>query len=194
MLGYALAFERNLVFFFALLVPLVLSVLYSVRSRGVQRVTGTRRLKDGLLVKNLVISLGWSLIPFLVGLYFLQVPAALVFLSPFIFMRLMENTVFFDERDVAADTKYGTRTIPAVFGERATARVLNLLDSLSIVYLLAAVVFRLLPGSALPLLVFPLYSFGYRLLLRRANENVVRDLVADGEYILWMPVILLGKV
>ena len=194
LVGYVLAFGQNLYFFFALIVPLVLSILYSVRSRGVQRITGTRRLKDGLLVKNLVISFGWSLIPFLVGLYYLQVPEALVLLSPFIFMRLMENTIFFDIRDVPADVRYGTRTVPAVFGEKVTSRVLNLVDSLSIIYLVAAVILRLLPGVALPLVVFPLYSFCYRLLLRRANENVVRDLMADGEYILWMPVILLGKI
>lgn len=193
-LGYILAYERNLYFLGALVLPLVLAVLYSVGSDKMKRITGTRRLKEGLLVKNVVISFGWSLIPFLVGLYYLAAPVSLFALAPFIFMRLMENTIFFDERDVKGDAQYGTRTIPSTFGEKTAGRVMLGFDVLSAVYIGAAAALSLLPSFALLLLVFPVYSVVYRHLANGSNANLMRDLVADGEYILWMPVILLGKI
>lgn len=193
-LGYILAYERNLYFLAALVLPLVLAVLYSVGSEKMKKITGTRRLKEGLLVKNLVISFGWSLIPFLVGLYYLAAPLSLFALAPFIFMRLMENTIFFDERDVEGDVRFGTKTIPSTFGDRTAGRVMLGFDLLSAVYVAAAVAFSALPSFALLLVVFPVYSIAYRRAENSSNANLVRDLVADGEYVLWMPVILLGKI
>ena len=194
LVGYLLALERNLYFFFALLVPLVLSVLYSVGSSKMKKVIGSRRLKDGLLVKNIVISFGWSLIPLLVGLYYLDFSLALALLAPFIFMRLMVNTIFFDVRDVDADRMYGTRTIPSVFGQRVTNHALTGLDLASLAYILTVVAFSLIPAYALALAAFPFYSLAYRTASRSSDSNTIRDLVADGEYVMWMPVILLGKI
>ena len=193
-LGYLLAFERNLYFFLALLAPLVLAVLYSVGSSRMERILGSRRLKEGLLVKNLVISFGWSLVPFLVGLYYSDITLSLALLAPFIFLRLMVNTVFFDVRDVEADKMYGTRTIPSVFGSKATDRTLLGLDIASLGYVVVAVAASLLPAFCLGLAIFPFYSLAYRRASNHSNMNLVRDLVADGEYIMWMPVILLGKI
>lgn len=192
--GYALALERNFYFFAALLLPLFLSIVYSVGSRRMERTIGVRRLKEKILVKNLVISFGWSLIPLLVGLYYRNVPLALLVLSPFIFLRFMENTIFFDVRDVEGDIAYGTRTIPSAFGEPATSKILNVLDSVSLVYMTLAIATALLPVLSFPLAIFPLYSFAYRRASTEANANVIRDFFADGEYVLWMPVILLGKI
>jgi 4-hydroxybenzoate polyprenyltransferase len=193
-LGYGLALLRNTYFFLALLVPLALSILYSVGSGPMQKLTGARRLKDGLGVKNVAIALGWSLIPFLVGLYYLSVPIALLLLCPFIFMRLLVNTIFFDARDVKADALYGTRTIPSVLGEKVANRVMSLVDVACFVYVVVICAFGIFPSYSLTLAVFPLYSFTYRYLAKRTDQNVIRDLVADGEYLLWMPVILVGKI
>ena len=60
----------SLVFFVALLVPLALSLLYSVGSKRLIRFIGTQTFKQQLLLKNVSIALGWSLIPILVGFYF----------------------------------------------------------------------------------------------------------------------------
>ena len=193
-LGYILALARNFYFFAALLIPLALSFLYSVGSSGLRRVTGAGRFKESFLVKNLVISFAWSLIPFLVGLYYLQIPLALVLLSPFIFLRLMVNTVFFDVRDVEADKLYGTKTLPTALGEKSTGRILAVLDLVSLGYMISIVLLSLLPNYALALAVFPLYSLAYRARAKDLDPNTIRDLVADGEYIMWMPVVLLAKI
>jgi len=85
-LGYILALFRNLVFFGALLLPLVLALAYSVGSKRAKGTFGISRLKDVILVKNLTISIGWSLVPILVSLYYLLFPPSIFVLFPFVFL------------------------------------------------------------------------------------------------------------
>ena len=115
-LGYSLALLRNFVFFGALLLPLFLALVYSLGSGSLKRVFGISRLKEGLVVKNVAISFGWSLVPVLVGLYYLELPLAVFALMPFIFLRLMVNTIFFDQRDVEADKAIGEASLHAKLG------------------------------------------------------------------------------
>lgn len=195
-LGYALAAMRNLVFFAALLVPLLLALAYSVGSNRLARLTGFKRLKDTLLVKNVAISFGWSLIPVLVGLYFFSVPYALYALAGIIFLRLLVNTILFDVRDTEGDRKFGVRTVPTVFGQGRAFFLIAVFDSLSAVALLLLVLAGALPIYALALLFFNVYSFCYRAIARRPgiNLNVICDVIADGEYLLWGPVIYIGRL
>ena len=192
--GYAFALLRNLVFFAGLLVPLVLAVAYSVGSERMGRVLGMSRLKEGLFVKNLTVSIGWSLIPILVGLYYLQLPAVIVALCPFVFLRLIVNTIFFDVRDVEADAAYGVRTIPVSLGTDASQKLMNVVDLSSGLYLALLVLLGVLPGFAGLLILFTPYSFAYRYFSRRSSRHwdSLRDLAADGEYILWGFVTYLG--
>src|SRR5271165_5077949 len=133
-IGYVLAATVNLVFLGALLIPLVLAVGYTIGSKKLVSLIGAKRLKDKLLVKNLVISFGWSLIPALVGLYYKSVPITLLAFAPFIFFRLMSNTVFFDLRDVRADSEFGVRTIPVVYGSTRSYTLMTIFDVLSVAY------------------------------------------------------------
>ena len=45
-IGYVIAFFTNLVFFFALIVPLVLALVYSIGSKKLTVLIGAKRLKD----------------------------------------------------------------------------------------------------------------------------------------------------
>lgn len=195
-LGYLMAALRNPYFFVALLAPLVLSLAYSVGSRRLVKVVGATRLKDKLLVKNIVTSFGWALIPFLVGFYYLSFPAPLLLLAPFIFLRLMANTILFDVRDVSADVQFGVKTVPGVYGLSASYRGMALVDLTSAAYLLVLVASTALPLYALTFLALPVYSFVYRQVSRRANADLDRlcDLVADGEYLLWGPLLYIARI
>ncbi len=196
LVGYSLALLRNLVFFSGLLVPPLLVVLYSVGSDRMKWLLGISRLKEGLLVKNVTISFGWSLIPVLVGLYYLELPAAIMLLAPFIFLRLMVNTIFFDQRDVEADVAYGVKTLPASLGIQGSWKVMDALDVVSAAYLLALVGTGVLPTFVALLTIFTPYSILYRLYARRSSkhEDSVRDLAADGEYILWGVITYFGHI
>jgi 4-hydroxybenzoate polyprenyltransferase len=193
-LGYAIAITVNLIFFAALLVPLAFSVLYSVGSKRLVGVIGVAKLKDKLLVKNLFVSLGWSLIPVLVGLYYLRFEEVLLVMGVFIFMRLMVNTLIFDVRDVEGDRAEGIRTVPVTFGEAATYRAMAAIDVVTLAYLGAALWFALLPPAAAVLGVLPFYSLGYSVLARRpkASLGFICDVLVDGEYLLWGPLMYIG--
>lgn len=194
-LGYLLAFFRSIFFFSGLLLPLLLALAYSVGSKRMKDRIGVSRLKEATLVKNLTVSFSWSLVPFLVGLYFLQLSAAILALAPFIFLRLMVNTIFFDQRDVDADASFGVRTLPVTMGIAASSRVMDALDLASGAYLACIVVSGLVPVFTGGLLVFVPYSFAYRLYARSGrHRDSVRDLVADGEYLLWGVVTALGRL
>ncbi len=195
-LGYLIAATVNLLFLVALLVPLLLAVAYTVGSKKLVTLIGAKRLKEKLLVKNVVISLGWSLIPLLVGLFYQSVPLVLVGFAPFIFLRLMSNTVFFDLRDVNADRDFGVRTIPVAFGTTNSYRMMSLFDALAALYVIALALLHFFPTYCLVLISLPVYSLVYRWASQRpgANLGVLCDFVADGEYLLWGPVMLFGKI
>ncbi len=185
-IGYTLAFLRNLIFFGALLVPLALAMAYSVGSRRTKGASGATRLKDVTIVKNVTVAVGWSLVPVLVSLYYLAYPPSIFALVPFVFLRLMANTIFFDQRDVEADAKFGVRTLPVKMGMKASSRVMDLLDLASGAYIILAVALGQLPLFAGALLVFVPYSFAYRQYAKGGrHKDSARDLAADGEYLLW---------
>jgi 4-hydroxybenzoate polyprenyltransferase len=194
--GYIIAFFSNLIFFFALIFPLILALVYSFGSKKLMGLMGVKRLKEKLLVKNIAVSFGWSLIPVLVGLYYQSLPLLLLSFSPFIFFRLMSNTVFFDLRDIEADNAYAVRTVPVVYGKSRAYSVMNLFDALSAIYIVSLIAIEFFPAYTLIMVVLPIYSVGYRFLSTRPNANVnhLCDIVADGEYLLWGPVLLIGKI
>ena len=195
-IGYLLAATVNLVFLGALLIPFVLALTYTIGSKKLVSLIGAKRLKDKLLVKNLVISFGWSLIPVLVGLYYKTVPIVLLAFAPFIFFRLMSNTVFFDLRDVRADSEYGVRTIPVVYGSGLAYRLMTIFDFVSAAYVFLLIAIHVFPAFTLVMILLPAYSLLYRWISQSpgANLGFLCDFVADGEYILWGPLLFFGKI
>ena len=194
--GYILASMRSFYLLVALILPLLLALGYSMGSKRMSKAFGISRLKEGLLVKNLTISLGWSLIPLLVGLYFLEAPLSVFALSSFVFVRLMVNTIFFDVRDVETDTKFGIRTLPSAIGMNATSKTMEVLDVGSAALVTAFAATGLLPQAMFWLVVFTPYSFTYRWFSSRlpGRQDALRDVAADGEYVLWALVATVGQV
>jgi len=120
----------------------------------------------------------------------------LLLIAPFIFLRLMLNTIFFDVRDLEGDKANGIRTLPVAFGRVRSFRAMAVLDLLSSLYLAGLVGLAFLPTYALILILLPVYSSLYRWLAssERAMIGFLCDVVADGEYVLWGPLIYLGKI
>ncbi len=195
-IGYFLAILTNIPFFLALLAPLALAVAYSVGSKKLVRVLGVKRLKEKLLMKNVVISFGWSLIPVLVGFYYAQFGLMIIALAPFVFLRLMESTIFFDARDTQGDKVNGIRTIPTVYGFLRSFTIMDVVDLVSGIYLIALISIGVLPLYASIMLAFPIYSGIYRILALRypSRMNFLCDVICDGEYILWGPALVLGRI
>jgi 4-hydroxybenzoate polyprenyltransferase len=194
LLGYVFALTVNFIFFVALLVPLAFSFAYSVGSQRLVGVIGVAKLKDKLLVKNLFVSLGWSLIPVLVGFYYLRFGIVILVMGTFIFLRLLVNTLIFDVRDVEGDRAQGIKTVPVVRGAAETYRIMAVIDVAALVYIAAVVALGLLPLAASILGILPLYSLGYSFLARRpkADLGFICDVLVDGEYLFWGPLMYIG--
>ena len=196
LIGYVLAATVDWVFFLALLAPLLLSLLYSVGSERFVGLIGAPNLKQKLLMKNLTISLGWSLIPLLVGLYFGGFNVPLLLLCPFIFFRFMTSTVIFDIRDAEGDKENGVRTVPTELGVRRSFDLVGALDAASAAYIVGLLVSGLLPAYCLTLLTLPVYSTVYRIAARKNASNLgfICDVVCDAEFLFWGPLIYLGNI
>lgn len=196
LLGYALAATVSWIFFLALLAPLALSLLYSVGSKRLVGLIGTKTLKQKVLLKNVSISFGWSLIPILVGFYFGAFGLPLFLLSPFIFLRLMTNTIVFDIRDTEGDRENAVKTLPTELGVPRSFDVVGAIDAISAAYLVLILVAGLVPSYAVTLILLPIYSTIYRGLAMQSNANLgfICDVVADAEYVLWGPLIYIGKI
>ena len=194
--GYVLAATVSLIFLGALLVPLALAVTYTVGSKKMVHLIGAKRLKDKLLIKNAVISFGWSLVPLLVGLYYRNITLALVAFVPFIFFRLMSNTIFFDLRDVRADREFGVRTAPVVLGMSFSYKLMNSFDISSAVIIAFLIATRIFPVYSAIMILLPAYSLAYRWVSQRPGSDLsfLCNFVADGEYLLWGPLLILGKI
>ena len=194
LLGYGFALTVNYVFFAALLVPLAFALAYSVGSKRLVRVMGVAKLKDKLLIKNLFVSLGWALVPVMVGFYYLKFEQAVLLMGVLIFLRLMVNTLIFDVRDIEGDKAAGIRTVPVVYGADATYRVMASIDALALAFLAAAVGLGLLPAPAAVLGALPAYSLAYAFLAKRqkARLSFICDVLVDGEYLIWGPLMYLG--
>src|SRR5208282_2314434 len=113
-----------------------------------------------------------SLIPILAGLYFGGFDLPLLLLGPFIFLRLMTNTIIFDIRDTEGDRENAVKTLPTELGVTRTFNVVGIIDALSAVYLVVLLVAGLVPQYAVTLLLLPIYSAIYRGFAMQSNANL----------------------
>ncbi len=196
-IAFAIAFLTNLIFFAALLVPLILSYLYNVGSKRFVPIIGVSRLKEKLLVKNIVVSAGWGLAALLTLLYYLgPFSATVLIIFAFITLRLFVNTVFCDIRDVKGDAETGIKTLPIVLGVRRTRFLLIIINTLSGLFVLLAIFAGLLPPMAHIVNLVTLYAYYYILksFSPKANMAYLTDFVADGEGLVMIPLAILGKM
>ncbi|MBI2185047.1 MAG: UbiA family prenyltransferase [Thaumarchaeota archaeon] len=179
-----IAFNRNLLFLAALFAPLILSYFYNIGSKKFVGVMGASRLKEKFLIKNIAVSAGWALIPFLVLLYFgAGVSPAVPVVFIFIFLRVFINTVFCDIRDVDSDRAANIRTIPLMVGIRKTKLLLLGVNTFSGLLVFASTLGGLLPPMAYVVNLVTLYGYYYLLRSFKPNVNMkyLCDFVAEGE-------------
>lgn len=169
-----------------LLLPLVAVLLYSfpVVPRPLARWLGFRRLKDILVIKNVVVAA-----TFATTLTLAPVPmggaaagSTLVAFWLFFFIRFFINSIVFDVRDEHGDRLKGIRTLPVVMGARPTLRLLHGLNLALGVFVLAAPVLGWAPPTFAVLAVGTPFAMGYlRRLAGPGSPHFLCDVVADGE-------------
>ncbi|WP_297093207.1 UbiA family prenyltransferase [Thermococcus sp.] len=172
------------------LFPIIAGVLYSVRLHPEYP-----RLKDITGVKNVIIAVTWAngtaFLPYLVaGNVGLQKVFMIYY---FFFMKSMINTMLFDVRDIEGDRMNGIQTIPVKLGLEKSRRLLLLMNSTFLPWLVAAYVLGCF-GHYLPVLVFAvLNGYGYILYFAREGYKPGKalDLWVDGEWFYTLPIAML---
>lgn len=166
----------------------LLSFLYSKFFKGLT--------KNILGFKNFTVSFLWTLfVPFLTVYYSypLNVSVFLIFL--FVFFRLFIHEAFFDIKDIESDKREKLLTFPIFLGKEKLINTLNVINIFSIFPIILGVYFNLFSSYSLILFLTILYSMYY---LRQAkcaeyDQNFLYNVIGDGEFILWIFYIFLGK-
>jgi len=132
---FLLTVQRKLVVYPVVLVSI--GILYSFRlipwysaSQGFH----FRRLKEFVLVKNLLVAALWGCSLFILPAIFMDVPIRFthptIALMMAIAVSTFSNTMFNDVRDIVGDRIAGNTTIPTLLGTRATYAILMLINLL----------------------------------------------------------------
>ncbi len=91
------------------------------------------RIKELPLVKNLVVAFLWALSIFLIPIFLLDIsisnPIIIGFLIAAVAVSTFNNTLFNDIMDIIGDKISGTPTLPALFGNSVSYRVLYSLNA-----------------------------------------------------------------
>ncbi|WP_255194417.1 UbiA family prenyltransferase [Natronobeatus ordinarius] len=183
-LGYlvaiALAIAWGLPLAGFLVLPLLVVLLYS-----------TLQLKQVFLVKNLVVGAAWGVIPLGVGVYFGDLwRLEILFLAAHVGAMITVAAVIFDVKDIEGDRAEGIRTVPNVYGPRATRIVSQAANVAVAVGVVAFVVAGALPASFLVLLSFHGYVGGYVPFATPERTPLFYGFVVDGEHVFLAVVVL----
>jgi 4-hydroxybenzoate polyprenyltransferase len=173
----------------AALLPLAAVLVYSFPflPGAVARRVGFARLKEVLVVKNVVVAGTLAATPTLLVLA--EAPGAarapLAATAAFLFGRWWVNTVTFDLRDEQGDRAGGIRTLPVVLGRARTLRLLHAANALVGAAALAAPLFAPVPATFALLACGTPYTWAYlRALEAGGDEHFLCDVVADAELLL----------
>jgi 4-hydroxybenzoate polyprenyltransferase len=172
LLATGLAVARNLPRAEFTAVPLLVALLYSLKAKRI------------LLLKNFLVGASWGLIPLGVGTYFGRLwTIDVLFLAVHVCVMITLAAIVFDIKDIEGDRAAGIRTVPALFGPRAT-RVLtqtgNALAGAGVVALVAAGVLR---PEYLVVLAVHFYVGAYIPFATPERTPLFYGFVVDGEHV-----------
>ena len=172
------------------LFPIVSGILYSVRVSPKYP-----RLKDITGVKNIIIATTWAngttFLPYLVagGVEVWKV----LLIYYFFFMKSMINTIIFDVRDIEGDRINGIRTIPVVLGFERSRKLLILLNSTFVPWLILAYSLGYFREYIQVLIFAVINGYAYILYFTRKGYRPGKalDVWVDGEWFYTVPLALL---
>jgi 4-hydroxybenzoate polyprenyltransferase len=165
-----------------------LGIIYSIFLKDV-----TKRI---LGFKDIMTALPYALLVIFMALFYsAPITFAVVLVTIFYFIRMFINTTFFDIKDIKSDKNTGLRTLPVILGKENTRLFLLILNFLSAIPILVGIYQKVLPLYSVALLVTIIYALSY--LNKRklfTNQTTLYNVVVDGEFIFWLPYLLIGKI
>ena len=164
---------------FAILViffPFFIGLVYSIKIANF-------RLKDIICIKSISVALAWAavgtFIPVIVHSFDYLIISLIFY---FIFVKLFINTVLFDIRDIEADILNNVITLPVFLGVNKTKKLLLLLNSTLIIWVIFSYTF--FHSFFLILIISIAYGYWYILYFTKEGIKIGKsiDLLVDGEF------------
>lgn len=147
--------------------------------------------------KNLYVSFAWSLLViFLVFYYSVEFTVSLYLVFIFVYLRMFIHEAFFDIKDIESDMNEKLLTLPIVLGKEKLINVLSIINIISFTPIALGVYYKIFPSYSLIFFLTILYTIYYFRKLNGvgANQHFLFNVVVDGEFILWIFFIFLGKM
>jgi 4-hydroxybenzoate polyprenyltransferase len=147
-------------------------------------------------LKNYFVALSFASLLFLYSLYTNSIiGTSLLIMFVVIALRVFSNTIFFDLKDIESDKKEKLKTFPVFLGINNSYTFLNFINVISLVPVIIGVILGFLPIYSLSLvLLIPFVLFYLDLSHKKPSVlPTISYLYADGEYILWLLLILVFK-
>lgn len=143
-----------------------------------------RAIRRHVLVKNLLVGMGWATIPLGVGIYH-GTPRATVVLATgaVALVALTVAAMVFDLKDVHGDRLTGTRTVATEYGPRVVVGASVVTMGLLGAAVLAGVSWNRLPSAVVVLVGYPVYVGAYSLLATTDRSTFYYGFVVDGEHL-----------
>lgn len=180
-------FTADLKALFFMGILFALGILYTVIFKGwTKKVVG---------FKNFSIALPYSLMVVFAALYYDKpITSAVVLIAVFYYIRIFISAMYFDIKDIDGDKREGLKTFAVIYGKKQTSQILHVLNLLSFIPLLAALILGLVPLFSLGLLLTIPYTAYYvsGLFNKNINQTFLSNVIADGEFIFWLPYIFIG--
>lgn len=174
-----LGFSVNYLTVFVILFPFVVGILYSVKIHP-----KIPRLKNIIGVKNIMVAISFVAITFIPVIFLQKINKMILLLFYLFFIKIFINTVLFDVRDIEGDKKSNIKTIPVAIGRLKTKKLLFVLHSSLIPWLVLSLYWDLFTRY-LPVLIFCiLYGFWYIYYFCNSKEvpRFAINILVEGEW------------
>ena len=146
--------------------------------------------------KSYVAAFFYALMVFLLVIYYkAPINTAVILIFIFYYMRIFISNAACDVKDIESDKRRGLKTLAISLGEDTAMGLLNFINICSGLIIIFGVVTGILPSFSLGLLLtVPYASYYFYFNSKMDAKEAFTNAIVDGEFLLWLPFILLGKV
>jgi len=151
------------------------------------------------LLKNFYVSIFFTLLIFLPIIYYsyplktVLIVSGLV-LGLFIFLKTFLSQIFLDIKDIESDKKDGLRTFPIIIGKEKTLIILSIFNFL--ITVTVPIIFSLYLNIFPKLILMFIFTipFDFYCYSLAKKEKYFGYILQSGEFLLWLFLILIGKI
>ncbi len=185
-IGLILVYSNYAALLFAVLIFLIATFYTTLFKKMTKYVVG---------FKSFVAAFFYALMIFFLSIYYSSpINSAVVLIFLFYYIRIFISNATCDVKDIEGDKKRGLKTIAINMGESGAMRFLNFLNILSGVLIIWGVYIKVLPLFSLALLLTIPYAIYYFYLdSKMKTKELFTNAIVDGEFLLWLPFLLIGK-